>query len=110
MIGERIKRLRTERGLSLSELADKAGVAKSYLSSIERQIQKNPSVQFLEKISSVLDVPVNDLLGQQTSNIDDLELDSDWTQLVVEAMNSGVSKEEFKKFLEYNKWKMSQNR
>lgn len=110
MIGERIKRLRTERGLSLSELADKAGVAKSYLSSIERQIQKNPSVQFLEKISSVLDVPVNDLLGQQTSNIDDLELDSDWTQLVVEAMNSGVSKEEFKKFLEYNKWKMNQNR
>lgn len=110
MIGERIKKLRTERGLSLSELADKAGVAKSYLSSIERQIQKNPSVQFLEKISSVLDVPVNDLLGQQTSNIDDLELDSDWTQLVVEAMNSGVSKEEFKKFLEYNKWKMNQNR
>lgn len=110
MIGERIKKFRTERGLSLSELADKAGVAKSYLSSIERQIQKNPSVQFLEKISSVLDVPVNDLLGQQTSNIDDLELDSDWTQLVVEAMNSGVSKEEFKKFLEYNKWKMNQNR
>ncbi|WP_243386354.1 helix-turn-helix domain-containing protein [Bacillus kexueae] len=110
MIGERIKKLRTERGLSLSELADKAGVAKSYLSSIERQIQKNPSVQFLEKISSVLDVPVNDLLRQQTSNIDDLELDSDWTQLVVEAMNSGVSKEEFKKFLEYNKWKMNQNR
>lgn len=42
MIGERIKRLRLQKGISLTELAEKAGVAKSYISSIERNLQKNP--------------------------------------------------------------------
>ncbi|WP_243290227.1 helix-turn-helix domain-containing protein [Bacillus sp. FJAT-47783] len=104
MIGERIKRLRKEKGLSLSELAEKAGVAKSYLSSIERNIQKNPSVQFLEKVSSVLGVTVNQLIEQNEDQ--KIQLDSEWTTLVREAMDSGVSKEEFRKFLEFNKWKL----
>ncbi|MDQ0858415.1 transcriptional regulator with XRE-family HTH domain [Bacillus sp. V2I10] len=43
MIGERIKYLRQQKGYSLAELA---GVFKSYLSYIERDIQKNPSMQF----------------------------------------------------------------
>ncbi len=42
MIGERIKRLRLQKGISLTELAEKAGVAKSYISSIERNLQKKP--------------------------------------------------------------------
>ncbi len=49
LIGQRIKQYRKEKGYSLSELAEKAGVAKSYLSSIERNLQTNPSIQFLEK-------------------------------------------------------------
>ena len=55
LIGQRIKQYRNEKGYSLSELAEKAGVAKSYLSSIERNLQTNPSIQFLEKVSAVLD-------------------------------------------------------
>lgn len=105
MIGERIKQLRKVKGLSLSELAEKAGVAKSYLSSIERNIQKNPSVQFLEKISSVLGVTVNQLIEQNEDQ--EVQLDSEWATLVREAMNSGVSKEEFRQFLEFNKWKLN---
>lgn len=49
MIGERVKKLREEKKMSMTELADKAGVAKSYLSSLERNLQTNPSIQFLEK-------------------------------------------------------------
>ena len=55
--------------MSLSELAERAGIAKSYLSSIERNIQSNPSIQFLEKISSVLDIPVNSLLQGDNSEM-----------------------------------------
>ncbi len=62
MIGERVKKLREEKKMSMTELADKAGVAKSYLSSLERNLQTNPSIQFLEKISSVLNIPVDALL------------------------------------------------
>src|SRR3954468_7921671 len=105
MIGDRVKKLRLEKKMSLSELALKAGVAKSYLSSLERNLQTNPSVQFLEKIGSVLGVPVDNLILEQPNKED---LDSDWMKLVQEAMASGVSKEQFREFLEFNKWKGAQ--
>ena len=35
-------------------------------------------------------------------------LDSEWTQLVKDAMSSGVSKEQFREFLEFTKWKQDQ--
>ena len=109
MIGERIKQIRKDRHMSLSELADRANVAKSYLSSIERNIQTNPSVQFLEKISKELNISMNYLLhGEQNTNEEGL--DDDWLKLVQEAMVSGVTKDQFKEYLEFNKWKIHQNK
>ena len=107
MIGERVKNLRKEKKMSLSELAEKAGVAKSYLSSLERNLQTNPSIQFLEKIAAVLNVPVDHLIHEQM-NTD--ELDSEWMKIVKEAMNSGVSKEQFRDFLDFNKWRVNQHK
>ncbi|TMW73815.1 helix-turn-helix domain-containing protein [Alteribacter natronophilus] len=110
MIGERVKKYRKEKGISLTELAQRAGVAKSYLSSIERDIQSNPSIQFLEKVSSVLDISVDHLLkdnpNEGSTSEADAAMDDEWRKLVHEAMESGVSKEEFRDFLEFNKWKM----
>ncbi len=110
MIGQRIQKYRMQRKMSLSELAERAGVAKSYLSSIERNLQSNPSVQFLEKVSSVLNVSVNTLLHDEDEVLTGTELDSEWTHLVNEAMKSGVSKEQFREFLEFNKWKINEKR
>lgn len=106
MIGDRVKKFRLEKKMSLSELAEQAGVAKSYLSSLERNLQKNPSIQFLEKIAAVLNLPVEHLIHEQ---IDKTELDSEWMNIVQEAMNSGVSKDQFREFLEFNKWRTNQN-
>lgn len=55
--------------MSLTELSKRANVAKSYLSAIERHIQANPSLHVLERISRVLDVPIQHLLSdmQDTS-------------------------------------------
>ncbi|MBY7144124.1 helix-turn-helix domain-containing protein [Virgibacillus sp. NKC19-3] len=107
MIGEKIKHLRQEKKMSLSELAERANVAKSYLSSIERNIQRNPSIQFIEKISAVLDVSVNDLIledhSEQTKRLDD-----EWLDIVQEAMDSGVTKEQFREYLAFNKWRNKQ--
>ncbi|GAA0423842.1 helix-turn-helix domain-containing protein [Virgibacillus sp. AGTR] len=104
MIGEKIKSLRTDKKMSISELAEKAGVAKSYLSSIERNIQINPSIQFIEKISKVLGVSVNELIRDEKKNEPE-ELDEEWLKIVQEAMESGVTKEQFKEYLEFNKWR-----
>ncbi|MDC3413627.1 DNA-binding anti-repressor SinI [Aquibacillus sp. 3ASR75-11] len=108
MIGERVKIHRLEKGLSLSELAERASVAKSYLSSIERNIQSNPSIQFLEKVASVLDIPIEALLIDQDT-VETNNLDPEWENLVREAMNSGVSKEQFREFLEFNRWRIKKS-
>lgn len=103
MIGDRVKACRSRKKLSLSEVAERAGVAKSYLSSIERNIQTNPSIQFLEKIAGVLDVSVEALLQEDPLNAD--QLDHEWLGIVKEAMDSGISKDQFRDFLEFNKWR-----
>lgn len=107
MIGKRIQTIRKEKGLSLSDLATKAGVAKSYLSSIERDIQSNPSVQFLEKVAAVLDINVQTLLNP---DLQEDSIDPEWIKLAQEAMQSGVSKQQFREFLEFNKWQREQKK
>lgn len=107
MIGERVKKLRQEKKLSLSELAEQAGVAKSYLSSLERNLQTNPSIQFLEKIATVLGVSIEYFILNKT---DEYQLDTDWVSLVKEAMDSGVTKDQFREYLEFNKWKLNQDK
>ncbi|KAA9000968.1 helix-turn-helix domain-containing protein [Paenibacillus spiritus] len=107
-IGQNIQQLRLEKGLSLSELAGKADVAKSYLSNVERNIQSNPSIQFIEKIAEALDVSVQSLLYGNLSDSEEEPLDADWFRLIQEAMSSGVSKREFKEFLDYQKWRLEQ--
>ncbi len=107
LIGKKIKQLRQERRMSISELAERAGVAKSYLSSIERNLQSNPSIQFIEKISNVLGVSVNEIILED--NNEEVDLDEEWMQIVQEAMKSGVSKEQFKEYLEFNKWRQKKN-
>lgn len=104
MIGERIQMLRKKKNLSLTELSERAGVAKSYLSSIERGIQQNPSIQFLEKVGLVLGITVEEFLHQEPVQPKET-MDNEWAELVKEAMSSGVSKEQFREFLEFNKWK-----
>lgn len=109
MVGKRVQQLRLKKGLSLSELAERAGVSKSYLSTIERDVQSNPSIQFLEKIAGVLNVKT-DIFLQQNDASEHVKLDEDWYELVREAMESGVSKDQFREFLEFNKWRLDQTK
>jgi XRE family transcriptional regulator, master regulator for biofilm formation len=106
MIGKRVQLLRKAQGMSLTELADRAGVAKSYISSLERDIQKNPSILFLEKIAVVLKVPIERLIDPESAAKVD-QLDQEWYDIVKEAMASGVNKQQFREFLDFNKWKMN---
>ncbi|MCC2684782.1 MAG: hypothetical protein K0R75_1681, partial [Paenibacillaceae bacterium] len=79
-----------------------------YLSSIEREVQSNPSIHFLEKISAVLGVQLETIIYNQ--NQPEKQLDEEWLELVREAMDSGISKEQFIEFLEFNKWRINQKR
>ncbi|MBW8803908.1 MAG: transcriptional regulator [Catenulispora sp. 13_1_20CM_3_70_7] len=63
-IGERIRRLRTERGVSLSALASGAGVGKATLSGLEDGSRGNPTVETLYAIAGHLGVPIGALLPE----------------------------------------------
>lgn len=103
MVGERIKRLRLKKGYSITELAKIAGVSKSYLSYIERDLQKNPSLQFLSKIASTLGTNIEYLLGDNQNNVE--MLDEEWLSLIKKAIDTGISKDQFKNYLEFVKFK-----
>ncbi|MDQ0224896.1 helix-turn-helix domain-containing protein [Metabacillus niabensis] len=106
MVGERLKELRLEKGYSISELAELAGVSKSYLSYIERDVQKNPSLQFLKKIASTLEIDVEDLLGSTSgSQSKEFILDDEWSRLLNKAIEEGMSKKDFEEFRDYLKFK-----
>lgn len=111
MIGERIRNLREKKGLSMTELARRAGVSKSYLSYIERNVQKNPSLQFLSKIALTLDTTIEFILGEDTTDASEV-LDQEWAFLLQQAIDEGLSKEdfeEFQEFLRFRKWKIEQD-
>jgi transcriptional regulator with XRE-family HTH domain len=63
-LGERIRRERARRRLSLNELAEKAGVSRSMLSAVERG-SKAPTVLVLDRIATGLDTSIARLLGEE---------------------------------------------
>ncbi|AJD92709.1 hypothetical protein JMA_33920 [Jeotgalibacillus malaysiensis] len=104
MIGENIYKIRREKGLTLSELADRAGVSKSYLSNIERNLKQNPSIQVIEKIANVLEVDMKRLLNVTEERRGNKE----WNEFINELESQGINKrqlEEYRMILEFIKWK-----
>ena len=99
MIGYRVKLLREERKMSISELSAKSGVAKSYISSLERNLQTNPTILVLEKIASILCITVDTLLREQV----DHSMDDEWKEIIKDIMRSGISKEEMREFIQDKK-------
>jgi len=112
MIGERIKILRKQKGLSITELAESAKVSKSYLSYIERNVNKNPSIHFLMKIAKPLDVSIEylltglDQIDMETSKNNMELLDKEWKTIIEKAIKDGVNKDDFIEYINYIKFKI----
>ncbi|MCY0964080.1 helix-turn-helix domain-containing protein [Parathalassolituus penaei] len=62
-LGQNLQSLRVSRGLSLSQLANDAGIAKSNLSRIE-QGEGNPTIETIWRLAMQLKVPFGDLIAR----------------------------------------------
>jgi transcriptional regulator with XRE-family HTH domain len=68
-IGDTLRAERTEKGLTLKQVAEGAHVSVSYLAEIERG-EKDPSSRVLESIARGLDVEISELLMRIASSLE----------------------------------------
>jgi transcriptional regulator with XRE-family HTH domain len=91
-VGERLRQLRTQRGLSVRTLAAKAGFSPSFISQVEHD-QVSPSIASLQRIAAVLGVTLGGFFTESTFSpvtvvraADRQELVSSWSQAIIEAL------------------------
>lgn len=98
MEGIRIRKLRTEQGMSLNRLSELTGISKSYLSLLERGIQKNPSIVVLEKLAEALQVSLDVFIKREKSG--DAGSGTGVVKLQVEFSEKDMAPEKFKRVKE----------
>ncbi len=62
LVGPRLKRIRSERGVTLTDLSARTGISKSTLSRLENG-QRKPSLELLLPLAQAYRVPLDDLVG-----------------------------------------------
>ena len=73
IISGNLKRLRTQKRLTLQDLAEKTGLTKGYLSKVERS-QKAPPYSTLTKIAGALDIEVTTILSKDVLPLEDVRI------------------------------------
>jgi len=73
MLGERVRKLRIEKGLSQEALADRLHVVRQTVSKWEKGFSV-PDADLLQRLADVFDVPLEELLGATETETTDLDL------------------------------------
>ena len=91
-IGDRIRRLRTDRGLSVRTLAATAGFSPSFISQVEHG-QVSPSIASLERIASALGITLGGFFTESVPTpaavvraAERQELTSSWSRATLESL------------------------
>ncbi|NJP37682.1 helix-turn-helix domain-containing protein [Alkalicoccus luteus] len=69
-IGDLIRHERKRKGWTLSQLSRRTGVSKSYLSYLERNQKKNPSITIVKRLFVVLDIPLDKIMDKDEQKAD----------------------------------------
>lgn len=83
-IGERIRQRRTEKNISLAELARRADLSKGYLHAIETGTTQSPSAEILFRIANELGTTIADFLGEEPVSRSITELSESLNQFAIE--------------------------
>jgi len=106
VIGDRIKEMRLQKRYSITRLAEKAQISKSYLSQIEKGSNSNPSLQMLHKIAASLGTSVDYLIDETNEHMKaDPYITEEWLELLSRAIGQGMTKEDFIEFYQYLSFK-----
>jgi transcriptional regulator with XRE-family HTH domain len=72
-LGEKIQRLRAERGLTQQELADRAGVSQAIISRLESKARHNVNADVLKGLAKALGCTTDYLVGMHEDDESELE-------------------------------------
>ena len=86
ILGRNVKFFRNHRGLSQSELADRAEISVTFLSNIERGIMF-PKVETLSRLTTSLEVEVYDLFKTDIVDKDQKEMMNRFTSDIKDTLN-----------------------
>ena len=84
--GENIKQLRTSANLTQSQLADKLGIKQSSYVSWEQK-KSNPTLELLEKLSEIYQIPIRDIIEKNDIKSEESELLEHFRGLAKEQKN-----------------------
>lgn len=95
VIGEQIRRLRSDRGLSVRALAAQTGLSPSFISQLENG-QVSPSLGSMQKLAETLGVTLGEFFAATETGEEQLivraedrrRLDSTWTDAHIEALGA----------------------
>lgn len=89
-IGGRIRALRTEKQITLPDLAQSSGLSKGLLSKLENETDSNPSIETLYKIAEGLDVTLADILETEQVQLKRIvpEEQPEWQKGLVDYLKS----------------------
>jgi transcriptional regulator with XRE-family HTH domain len=62
-LGQKVRFLRQGKGWTLSDIAEKSGVSKAYVSDLENGVAGKPNIQYIYSIAVALDVSLDGLLS-----------------------------------------------
>lgn len=65
MYQNRMKQIRKEKGITLSNIANETGISLGYLSHLEKGTRKNPSIDIMDKIAKALRESVSDVFFKE---------------------------------------------
>lgn len=68
MLGEKIKKLRLEKGFTSKKLAEITNLTPAYLSMLESGKRTNPSTEILQSIADALNVPMSTFFDTEIIN------------------------------------------
>jgi transcriptional regulator with XRE-family HTH domain len=94
-IGNRIKAIRKDRGITQTDLAIKAGMSRTYLADIEGN-RYTPSLNILKVIADALNLKISDIIEEE-----DGELSESYIKIVQSAKKSGIKPERLAALIEF---------
>ena len=63
--GQKLKTLRNLKNISLNKICFDLNISKGYLSELENDVRKNPSLVVLKKLSDFYNISIDDLVNEK---------------------------------------------